>query len=175
MIVAEEWKTCIDNANYMISNLGSVRSKDKEVCSKNNSIAIKRGKLLSPSNFNGYLGVKLSDKNKSKTALIHILVAKAFIPNVDNKPCVNHKDGNKHNNSIYNLEWVTYSENMKHASDNNLTKTGDKHYNSKLSNQDVLDIRSKYASGKYTHASLGIEYKCTKQNITAILNNKSRI
>lgn len=57
----------------------------------------------------------LDKNNKSKSELVHILVAKAFIENPYNKPTVNHKDGNKHNNCVDNLEWATYSENNKHA------------------------------------------------------------
>lgn len=63
----------------------------------------------------GYLRVDLIDENgKRQHHKVHRLVAKAFIPNSHNKPQVNHKDGNKQNNSITNLEWVTDSENKEH-------------------------------------------------------------
>ena len=69
----------------------------------------------------GYCCVQLFDYSGSfKTIRIHRLVAEAFIPNPKNKPQVNHKDGNKENNKIDNLEWCTNGENGKHAWDNNL-------------------------------------------------------
>ena len=64
---------------------------------------------------NGYQRVVLSKKNKSYNFLIHRLVAEAFIPNPENKPCVNHKDLNRANNLVENLEWVTYKENNNYA------------------------------------------------------------
>lgn len=73
-------------------------------------------------NTSGYASVRLPDKNH----LIHRLVAEAFIPNPDNKPQVNHKDGNKRNNNAWNLEWVTHKENMKHAGESGLLKVGPK-------------------------------------------------
>lgn len=66
----------------------------------------------------GYKTINL--KGYRNPFYIHVLVAKTFIPNPENKPCVNHIDGNKLNNHISNLEWVTYLENSKHASENNL-------------------------------------------------------
>lgn len=69
----------------------------------------------------GYLYVKLWIDGKSKAAFIHRLVAQAFIPNPKNKPEVNHIDGNKHNNYVTNLEWVTSKENKNHAKRNNLS------------------------------------------------------
>ena len=67
------------------------------------------------SHYKGYLRVDLSNKDGKKHFKVHRLVAQAFIPNEEGKPQVNHKDGNKHNNSITNLEWVTNRENCDHA------------------------------------------------------------
>lgn len=63
----------------------------------------------------GYLRVGLWNKQKAKNCFVHRLVAMAFVPNPENKPEVNHKDGNKLNNSASNLEWVTGAENKRHC------------------------------------------------------------
>lgn len=63
----------------------------------------------------GYLRVELWTNGKGKKYLLHRLIAEKFIPNPDGKPVVNHIDGNKQNNAIENLEWVTRSENQLHA------------------------------------------------------------
>lgn len=83
-------------------------------------------KEMKPRIIAGYYSLGLEDPNstptnrKQKIHKIHRLIAKAFIPNPDNKPCINHIDGNKLNNSLDNLEWVTTQENTKHAYANNL-------------------------------------------------------
>ena len=64
---------------------------------------------------NGYMRVWIIQNGKRVKASVHRLVAKAFIPNPENKPCVNHIDGNKENNCASNLEWCTHSENEKHS------------------------------------------------------------
>ena len=68
----------------------------------------------------GYLTFKMS---KRGSFYVHRLVAEAFIPNPENKPCVNHKDGKKQNNRVDNLKWVTKSENTQHAWDTGLIKS----------------------------------------------------
>ena len=75
----------------------------------------------------GYLKVVLNKDGEYKTYRVHVLVAQHFIPNPMNLPVVNHIDGNKTNPDYTNLEWVTYSENTKHAHDTHLiTKTNNK-------------------------------------------------
>lgn len=102
----EEWKDIKEyEKTYQISDFGRVKSlkfgKEKILKLKKNS--------------GGYLEVLLYGKQSKKTYRVHRLVAEAFIPNPNNLPEVNHIDGNKENNNIYNLEWVTGSENKKHA------------------------------------------------------------
>ena len=74
-------------------------------------------------NRDGYSMVMLSDEGRRKNCSVHRLVAEAFIPNPENKRTVNHKDTNKMNNDVRNLEWNTHGENEKHAYDNKLRKS----------------------------------------------------
>ena len=119
MIVIEIWKDvkgyeCL----YQVSNLGNVRSKNK-VGIDGRKI---EGKLLKGGMFsNKYKFVCLRKQGENKNCLIHRLVAEAFIPNPNNYPIVNHKDGNKQNNNVENLEWCTYHENRMHANKLGLT------------------------------------------------------
>ena len=110
---------------YEVNNLGEVRSLDRYVTDTTGKQIGKR-RLLKGSmmkltegngrnNNGGYLVVNLRKNSTSWVAPVHILVARAFIPNPDNMPTVNHKDGNKLNNCVSNLEWVSYSENNTHA------------------------------------------------------------
>ena len=78
----------------------------------------RKGKTLSHSTDSyGYEVVKMRNKDKVKTMKVHRLVAEVFIPNPHNKPQVNHKNGDKTDNTVGNLEWVTASENIRHAKD----------------------------------------------------------
>lgn len=112
-----------------------------------------------------------TDGKRLRLLLTHRLVAKAFIPNPDNKPQVNHKDGNKLNNNVSNLEWCTQSENGKHAHDNNLIKVihGEEHPWAKLSQEQAQEIKDKYQTGKYTQRQLAQEYGVIQQTISRIM------
>ena len=103
------WKTLFDD--YLISDKGEIFST-------------RLGRNISQNKDNcGYLVVTLRlDVCKRKTYKVHRLVAKTFIPNPERKPTVNHKDGNKLNNHVENLEWMTRSEQVQHAWDNGLIK-----------------------------------------------------
>jgi hypothetical protein len=90
--------------------------------------------------WDGYERVTLSQDNKLKRFRVHRLVAEAFIPNPDDLPFVNHKDGNKRNNCVSNLEWVNCQQNTIHAFDNNLRKSGEDHYEARLTTEIVIKV-----------------------------------
>lgn len=106
MYTTEEWEEVEGYPGYSVSTEGRVMS-----------YRLKEPKELAQQTTKcGYKYVRLSiSKNKSKYSLIHRLVAKAFVPNPDNKPQVNHIDGDKSNNKASNLEWVSAKENTRHA------------------------------------------------------------
>lgn len=109
-----------------------------------------------------YLSIRICNKEgKYFRTGIHRLVAQAFIPNPENKPEVNHIDGNKQNNHVSNLEWTTRSENEKHAYDSGLhCKKGEKNSMAKLTEREVLEIRYLYEQGE------SIENLTNKYSIT---------
>lgn len=98
----------------------------------------------------GYLKVNLYIRGKNKLVFVHRLVANKYIPNPENKPQINHKDGNKTNNFYKNLEWCTQKENMHHAMKNGLRadRKGEKNTFSKFTNKQVLNIRKLYNNGE---------------------------
>ncbi len=123
----EEWKDLAFFEHYQVSSFGRVRSKDYQVLVKNGFKAIHKGKIIKPSVQNsGYLIVWLRQGGKTFAKTVHRLVASAFLEKINGKTDVNHKDGNKQNNKISNLEWVNRSENIKHSYRVLLRKTNGK-------------------------------------------------
>lgn len=111
----EIWKDITGFENkYQVSNLGQVRSVPHITKGPHNEQRFVNGKIIKQFISKcGYLRVGLTIKNHcSKTVLVHRLVALAFLDNPNNYPCVNHKDENKQNNHVNNLEWCTYSYNL---------------------------------------------------------------
>ena len=93
---------------YEVSNTGRVKSLNRYVKGKGESYSLQKGRVLSPGkDKNGYLFVILTCNGKRKMFLVHRLIAQTFILNPDNLPQVNHKDEDKSNNRVENLEWCT--------------------------------------------------------------------
>ena len=109
----EQWKSISEASNYEVSNLGNIRNKT--------TLQILKGRLSK----SGYyqVSIKINETGKFRNRYIHRLVAQYWIDNPKNKREVNHKDGNKLNNNVENLEWVTSSENQKHRHSIGIKKT----------------------------------------------------
>ena len=113
----EIWKDIKDYEGlYQCSSLGKVRSLDRYVEEHSGKKQFRKGQIIKPKlNKNGYLQLALNKNAKRKMKYVHILVAETFLENNEKLKTVNHKDGNKLNNNIDNLEWSSYSENNQHA------------------------------------------------------------
>lgn len=120
----------------------------------------------------GYLKTRLSKDGKQKKFFVHRLVAMTFIPNQENKPEVNHKDGIKKNNGSENLEWVTTSENQRHAIANKLYETakGEKSGTSKLKESEVREIHKLWKTGEVTQEYLSEKFDIASSAISRIVN-----
>ena len=129
----EIWKDKKDYEGlYQVSNLGRAKSLDRYIKGKGHSLQFKKGRILKPmKDNNGYLKVRLCNGEKSKTFNLHRLVAEAFIDNPDNLPQVNHKDENKTNNVVTNLEWCDSRYNKNYGTRNK--RISEKMTNGKLS------------------------------------------
>jgi hypothetical protein len=127
----------------------------------------KNGKKLKPQpNGKGYLRVSIG----GKLQFIHRLVAEKYIPNPENKPQVNHKDGNKLNNSVDNLEWVSNMENRQHAVKNLLHLSGEKCPWSKITQKDVDFIRE---NKQYTARQIAEMFNISITNVRTIRQGRS--
>ena len=140
---------------------------DYEITRNGKVINKHTGHTLAPQpNGKGYLRVSIG----KKLMFIHRLVAEKYIPNPENKPQVNHKDGNKLNNCVDNLEWVTNQENRNHAVDNDLQVTGEKCSWAKLTEENVKEIR---ANPGYENEYWARKFKVSRGTINDVVNYRT--
>lgn len=177
----EIWRKVADNRYYMVSSKGRVRS-------------LISNKIIKPyTTKKGYLRIGLyyyeqdiddgldgrgrrrrtlkryGSGGKHKNMMVHQLVLSAFIDKPDWANMVNHKDGDKQNNNLDNLEWSNDSKNMKHAYDIGLqpSRSGENSGNNKLAEKDVYEIRERIANGE-SDREISKDYNVTASNIYRI-------
>lgn len=142
--MSEVWKDIVGyEGYYQVSNRGRVRSLGFLINNRGGSTRYKPGRIRKLSNHsNGYKFVKLFN---AEQCYIHRLVLSTFRP-LDNMDAleVNHKDGDKTNNNLDNLEWVTHRENQQHSYDTGLHVKGENHPQAKLADKEVMYIRQNY-------------------------------
>ncbi len=178
----EVWKD-IEGFQYQVSNLGRVKSLGRYI----HYVDGRTGKecqrwsrervLKSSIGTSGYDTTHIyKDDTERHTVMIHRLVAEYFLEKVDGKDLVNHKDGNKLNNAVDNLEWVTFSENVLHALDTGLLrKRGEDCNFAKLSEKDVVEIVAlrKYDPKKFSCKILSAKYQVSEKYVSYLASGQS--
>ena len=172
----EIWKPIMGYEKfYQVSNFGRIMSNDRLL---SNNI-LRHGRIMSP-NFHpgGYLRIDLiNEYGRRKQYSIHRIVALNFIPNPNNLLEVNHKNANKHDNCISNLEWISHINNIKHAINLGIfcnrkhnPKFGENSPFSKLTDSQVIKMREMYASGHYFYEDLCYIFKIKLTTVFKIIN-----
>lgn len=161
MATIEEWKTICHHEDYEVSNLGRIKSKDMKVWNGKN-FYMKKGRLLKAGlGKTGYYTVALN----GKTYKVAVLVASAFLKKINKSDVVNHIDGNKTNDNVGNLEWVSPSLNNKHALQTGLRNPA----KSKLLYEEKVYIAFQHKNGRtYTSIMKDRDWGVTKSAIQKV-------
>jgi len=175
IVMEEVWKPVLGYEGYYeVSNRGRVRSVDRDVNYVYGKRRVKGRVLKQETSNRGYKRVHVSANGVSKHLTVHREVSKAFIPNPEDKRTINHKNCDKTDNSVNNLEWATYSENHNHAHKNGLSNVpkGSKHHNSKLNESQVREIKKRLDTGDETQGEIAKDYPVTATSISTINTGK---
>lgn len=178
---AEEWRAVPGyEGKFEASSQGRVRSVARWTGTRGqNQFRWVKSHIVGKNNGGrGYHRVNVAKYGKGKQhEVVHRMVAKAFVPNPDNLPCVNHIDGCKTNNHPENLEWCTHQENMKHAFDNELTPrkcllAGERSIAAKLTESQVRQIKRRLLAGEGNKA-ISRDYGVSPSTIAEIKAGRS--
>lgn len=163
----EIWKTITDHPNYEVSSLGRVRSKERTTIDKIGRIKTFPSRILKQGDSGGYAFVNLSEGGESHSVKVHVLVAIAFLGLRPNGYDVCHKNGDKKDNNVNNLEYGTRSKNNLDNYKNNGCATK----NQKLTIDEVKEIKRQLAQG-VSQRTLASKYGVCKSTISAIKSKK---
>ena len=174
---AADWKDVIEfEGYYQVNSDGQVRSLDRIVIYSSGSQRVHKGILLKPLLAdNGYLRVCLQKEHKTVYKAIHRLVLQAFLGGLPFGYQVNHINGIKKDNRLDNLEYLTPSQNRKHAFDTNLQKPllGSNHQNAKLTEENILEIRTLF--GVMKQKDIATKFKVSRSTIADIQHGRTWI
>lgn len=173
----EIWKSVVGYEGlYEVSNFGRIRALARAYCDKNGRVSnIKERIMKQPLSNTGYHHTALRKNGISVTRNLHRIIAEAFIPNPDNKPCINHINGDKSDNTLINLEWVTHAENIQHAGATGLMKFGINHHGSKLDEEKVRFIRENVTTngGDLTYEELGRMFNVSRHSLQCVVYRRT--
>ena len=166
----EIWIDIPDYVNlYKISSYGRILSLAKQGFDGR----FLTEKILKCSNDkNGYKLVFLYKNGKKKVFKVHRLIAILFIENNKNLPCVNHRDNDKKNNHVKNLEWVNDKMNKAHAISLNLMPKGESVFGSKLNKEDVIKIRNLYYQNKLSQQNIADMFNIQPTTVSGIIRGR---
>lgn len=164
----EIWKDVVGfEGKYFVSNHGRLKSLNGKFTKKYPDGYITTGTIDSLN----YRVVTLRDHGRIRKDRIHRLVALAFIERVEGKNYVNHIDGDGLNNHVSNLEWCTHKENIRHAINTGLFDTkGEKHFNSKLTKDKVLEMRRLYFKEGLTQKEIAEKFGVCRRQAGDVIN-----
>lgn len=169
----EEWRDIKGyEGYYQVSNMGRVKSLERKIKRSRCGDATIKSKILKLWDTKDYYPyAHLCVCNKRKLIKIHRVIAETFIPNPENKPCINHINGKKNDNRVENLEWCTYSENNFHAFRMGLNNNakGEMSVNSKLKDDDIIEIKRLYFIEKKSLLEVSLKYGVCKGTIDEII------
>lgn len=164
-----KWVKIKDFPSYKVSSEGRIKATNYNHTGVEREIRIFK-------NIRGYMACNLMYKGVRKRKTVHQLVAIAFLDNPRALTQVNHKNGDKTDNRVSNLEWCTTTENIRHSFSEklNIPKTGERHAGCKVSDEDVRDIRKLRLVGGMRLSSIAKLYGICFQNVSLICLNKTR-
>ena len=167
--MTEEWRDIEGYEGlYQVSNTGKVKSLERTIWTGRGCYHTLPERILKADKWGGgYYQVTLFKDGKRDRYKVHRLVAKAFIPNPDNLPCINHKDENKKNNCVQNLEWCTYKYNSNYGTsmERSVSKRRKAVIGINIATGNILKFKSMSEAGRYFGGSNGAVSRCCQGKI----------